>query len=342
MVAFADSARADPTAAEVAVARKAFAQATELESQKQWAEAEVKLREALAIKETPGLRYHLGFCLEHQGKLVEALVEYDRTDEMLQQGAKAPDVAELLGPARDGVRQRVANVTLKTRAKLEGVSIEIDHIPVKDVLVGKVIPQNPGRRVITASAPGRQPFRRELSLGEGESREIVIDLPELGATKGPASQPAAGGPAAGDSSAGAQLDTSRPGSARTIVLVSELAFTAVALGAGVYFTLEKGKSQDQIDAANAELDQQVGTGDSICQKPTKAAENSCGQLPDLTDQRNRSANLALAGFIGAGVGAAATLTTFLLWKPAPRNTARVQFTPVAAPRAFGLGMSGRF
>lgn len=53
-------------------------------------------------------------------------------------------------------------------------------------------------------------------------------------------------------------------------------------------------------------------------------------------------NLALAGFIGAGVGAAATVATFLLWKPAPKNQAALRVTPVASPRALGLGVVGRF
>src|SRR5688572_28856013 len=129
---------AEPTPAEIAVARKLFTEASELEQAKNWSGAEGKLREAVAIKETPGLRYHLGFCLEQQGKLVEALVEYDRADEMLARGVKAPDVAELVGPARDGVKKRVGNIVLKLP---EGVSdkdakIQIDGTAVKPALIG--------------------------------------------------------------------------------------------------------------------------------------------------------------------------------------------------------------
>lgn len=339
----AGTALAEPTAAEVAVARKAFADATELEKDKKWAEAEAKLREAIAIKETPGLRYHLGFCLENQHKLVEALVEYDRAEEMLRLGAKAPDVSELLGPARDGVKKRVAGIKLELPAKVEGVVIELDGVPVKPALIGKVVPQNPGKLVITARAPGRQPFRREIELDEGESRELTIDLPEKTAAAGPAATEPAPGQSSAGGSASASLDSAKPGSTRTIVLIGEAAFTTVALGAGIFFTIQKGKSQDEIDAADAELTKLSGSG-NVCAKASLSEQERdyCGQLESLTDQRNRQANLALAGFIGAGVGAAATVATFLLWKPAPKNQATLRVTPVASPRALGLGVVGRF
>lgn len=339
----AGTALAEPTAAEVAVARKAFADATELEKDKKWAEAEAKLREAIAIKETPGLRYHLGFCLENQHKLVEALVEYDRAEEMLRLGAKAPDVSELLGPARDGVKKRVAGIKLELPAKVEGVVIELDGVPVKPALIGKVVPQNPGKVVITARAPGRQPFRREIELDEGESRELTIDLPEKTAAAGPAATEPAPGQSSAGGSASASLDSAKPGSTRTIVLIGEAAFTAVALGAGIFFTIQKGNSQDEIDAADAELTKLSGAG-NVCAKASLSEQERdyCGQLESLTDQRNRQANLALAGFIGAGVGAAATVATFLLWKPAPKNQAALRVTTVASPRALGLGVVGRF
>ena len=88
--------------------------------------AEEKLREALAIKETPGLRYHVAYCQEQQGKLVEALVDYDRADELIQHGAAAADVAELIGPARDSLRERVPTLTVSVPKDVTGASLEVD------------------------------------------------------------------------------------------------------------------------------------------------------------------------------------------------------------------------
>src|SRR5450432_1242199 len=92
-------AHAEPTPAEISTARQAFESAVALEADQKWLEASTKLREALAIKDTPGLRFHLAHCEEQQGLLVEAALDYDRANELLQHGAKAPDVQKLLATA---------------------------------------------------------------------------------------------------------------------------------------------------------------------------------------------------------------------------------------------------
>src|SRR5690606_8548188 len=66
----APSAGAEPTATELAVARRLFREATQLEERQRWDLAAQKLREAIRIKETPGLRFHLAHCQENMGLLV--------------------------------------------------------------------------------------------------------------------------------------------------------------------------------------------------------------------------------------------------------------------------------
>ncbi len=77
---------------------------------------------------------------------------------------------------------------------------------------------------------------------------------------------------------------------------------------------------------------------------TNHPEEDCEQLSNLTDQRDRSKTLSTLGFIGAGVGAAATVATFVLWQPKEKSVARslrVAPTPVAGGGAF-LSVSGAF
>ncbi len=59
---YAVGAHAEPSAADIASARRLFSEATELRRAGQWSDAAAKLREAIAIKETPGLRFHLAHC----------------------------------------------------------------------------------------------------------------------------------------------------------------------------------------------------------------------------------------------------------------------------------------
>src|SRR5688572_26156008 len=66
-------ARAEPSATELSVARKLFQEASELESRDDFEGARKKLRAALEIKDTPGLRFHLGYCAEQLGEFVTAL-----------------------------------------------------------------------------------------------------------------------------------------------------------------------------------------------------------------------------------------------------------------------------
>lgn len=340
------------------MARKSFAEATELEKAEKWSEAEAKLREALAIKETPGLRYHLGYCLEQQGKLVDALVELDRADEMLRRGAKAPDVEKLLAAARERVKKSVGEVTLRLGANLKGAAVELDGVVVKPALIGKGIPVNPGQHVVTAKQTGRVPYRRELQVDAGGNVDVLITM---GVQSAGGAGPAAGAPAPGPSgvggsqggdgaessgSASASLDdAAKSGSAKTWVLIGEGVVTLAALGAGIYFTGQAGDSEGEIDDASKELEDR-GYDDTVCSDPPDKAKSACSQLADLTDQRDRQKNYALAGFIGAGVGAAATVATFFLWQPSAKSSAArsVRVTPVANhhTRTLGLGVIGRF
>src|SRR5262245_45898151 len=80
------TALAEPTATELAVARRLFAEAVDLEHDERWELAASKLRDALAIKDTPGLRFHLAHCEEKRGHLVEAMLNYDRASELIAAG----------------------------------------------------------------------------------------------------------------------------------------------------------------------------------------------------------------------------------------------------------------
>jgi tetratricopeptide (TPR) repeat protein len=329
----------EPTAAEIAVARKLFAEAAALEKAEKWVEAEAKLREAIAIKETPGLRYHLGFALEQQGKLVAALVEYDRASELLGSGVKAADVSELVGPAAERVRGRVAQVTVKLAMAPRDAKIELDGTPVKAALIGKAMPANPGKHVITGTAPGHQSFRKEITLAEAQTAEVSIDMPVIRKVGAGPVQPG-GTPSAGqgsESSAPPEPDSSAGskgsgGSTRTYVLIGEAALVAIGAGAGIFYFIDKGNAQDQVDIADTYIKNATDPKDK---------QNYQKQRADLVDQRDRASMLSTLGFVGAGAGAAALITTLLVWKPAKTERA-TWVTPVAFPAFGGLAAGARF
>ncbi len=193
------------------------------------------------------------------------------------------------------------------------------------------------------TAAGFQPFEVEVALGEADKKTVDVTLEPAAAAAALAETRAseAGPDAAGDSAPASSSST------RTYVLIGGAAFTAVALATGIGFTLYGNDRNDQAEAANAYISAPVsegglgaGNSSSACQNPASdAIRTTCQQLDDLLDERDQARTFALIGFIGAGVGAAATVATYFLW-PEASERAAVGVTPVAGGAMLGVG--GRF
>src|SRR5207253_3079963 len=129
--AIAPMARAaEPTKAEVALARQFFDAATAAENEGRWREALEQLNKAVAIKETAGLRYHLGFVKENLGLLADALVEYQRASSLAQTGGASAEVERLIVPKLSEIRRRVPTLTVHVPADVKNAQLRIDHAPV--------------------------------------------------------------------------------------------------------------------------------------------------------------------------------------------------------------------
>jgi hypothetical protein len=337
-------ASGEPTAGEIAVARQLFAEATAFEHAQRWREAEAKLREAIAIKETPGLRFHLALCQEKQGMLVEALVDYDRAGELIRKGTRAPDVASLLGPARAALEQRVARLAISVSGA-EAPVVELDGTRLAPTVVGRAMPVNPGAHTIVVSAPGRTTFSQQVTLTEGEQRSLAATLHPTGAAAAPAAgtapaartAPAAAAPpgprAARPVANGARVPEPprerRPSvappstdSLRVPVILALGGASLVALGVGVGFTIARDNDEEDAADLQIELDRQQQS----CASPSAGSAALCQALDESIADLHAHETAAIAGYAVAGAGAAATLATALLW-PAP---ARKQSGPRAA------------
>jgi tetratricopeptide (TPR) repeat protein len=125
----AGSAAADSAPNAVEHARRLFTEARDLEQSSRWLQAAAKLDQALGIKETPGLRFHLAYCQEQSGQLVEAFANYQRAAALLADGREAPDVARLLEPAQRSVDQRLPRVTLAANRGVAGTTLNVARLP---------------------------------------------------------------------------------------------------------------------------------------------------------------------------------------------------------------------
>jgi len=315
-LALAPAIRAQPSAGELATARQLFQEATALERRSAWREASAKLDAALAIKETPGLHFHRAHCAEQLGELVLAARHYARSDELIVAGQAAPDVAELLVPARARVLARVARLTLEFPHDVTGESVEIDGALVREA-PGTAVLLDPGRHRVVARAPGRRDFEMEITLIEGQTQTLEVAF---------APPPSADSPPPRTSALESQAtsDTSSGFGTREIVLIGEATVVVAGLGAGIGFSIARASAQDRVDAANSTLDAGGGDGSTECSDPNPPS--ACAELDAAIDDRERAARFATIGFVTAGVGAITTILTWAVW-PTDRPATALRVAP---------------
>jgi len=236
---------ADPISTEIVLARALFAEARAAEDAKDWALAASKLRDAIAIKETGGLRFHLAYCEEQQGMLVEALVDYERSDD-LTAGATEEFRAQL-PVKRESLRRRIPTITILVPPKPPNPTLSVDGHAMPPAVLGKPIPLNPGRHTLVVSAPEHAAFTTQVSLNETDSvvaNAILSPLPKrflVSALK--PSPPAVTPPLQPipDAAASTGLPT------RTYVLIGEAAVALGAIGLGIGYTLRASSEEELAD-----------------------------------------------------------------------------------------------
>jgi len=339
-------AHAEPSPTEIATAKQAFENAVLLEADQKWVDATSKLHVALAIKDTPGLRFHLAHCEERQGFLVEAALDYDRASELLKQGAKAPDVQKLLVPASAELKRRIPRVTVEIPTDAVSPAAQLDgkaYAP-SELALGEAL--NPGPHQLKVSASGRSPFESSFSLKEGDQLAIVAELPVYPAPVGGATPAGAPVTPSVQSAPLPRVDSSASGrsaaatSARGYLLVGESALTVAGLALGIGYALAESSARDRVAAAQARIDQVLPGSTSACSSPTASLGSSCADLSTAINDHDRDATWSTIGFVTAGVGATALLTTWLVYRSADAESTSRSVEPVVA---FGhIGLRGRF
>lgn len=156
-------------------ARALFDEAGELERLGQWSAAQEKLRAAVRIRETPHLRYALGWALENDDKLLEAKVEYETATRLAAQKAGAEDVGRLATARISEVEKKTPLVQVRVPGgSAAGAQVIVDGRAT--AMKGDVVtlPVNPGSRVIRIERSGRPPTEQLVYVPRGMVR--VVDL----------------------------------------------------------------------------------------------------------------------------------------------------------------------
>ena len=335
----AHAAHAEPTAAEISAARRAFDGALDAETEQRWADAALKLREAIAVKDTPGLRFHLAHCETELGHLVGASLEYDRALELMRRGAKAPDVQKLLEPARSALLARIPRLTLDIPADAQSPRVSIDNraYPASEAELG--VPLDPGLHQLRVLASGRGAFERALSLKEGDRLVLPVVLP-LAAPPGGPSEPAPEPTPKVSPPTAAAPPERRASPAKLYLMIGESLLTAAGLGVGIGYAIARGSATDRIDTAQSRIETAAPDNPTACATPTSALLGACSDLEAAIDDHHRAVMVSEVGFVSAGIGATALLTTWLVYPSGDAPNAGLSVQPTVG---FGrLGLIGRF
>ncbi len=282
---------------------------------KDWKQAEDDFHRADALFHAPTLILGLARAQAAQGKFVEAWENYHRV--VLENVTSSPGFVKALADAQSeigAIEGRRSRVTV-TVTGADAPKVTIDEAPIRVEALGIERFIDPGSHVFKAAADGYLPATQALTIGEGSTQKVVLEL-----QKDPAAlvvAPAPVGTAAPYSPVGAEPASSSGGSspARTVGLVA-LGVGGVGLIEGVVTgVLALGKHSDLSKACT----------NGTC----PPSENS-----DLSTYHTMG-TLSTVGFIVGGVGVAGGLVLVLT---APKS--RPAATGLSVTPYLGFGTAG--
>lgn len=155
--------------AETDRARSLFAEGVELVAGSQFAEAEARFRQALAIRDAPAIRYNLASVLFEQGEYPEAQVENERALAAANVPAAVQTAATEL---RAHIAERAAYVRFELAGPATGGSISVDGYVLTQP--GLEIPLSPAAHTVTVTLRGEEVARRDVEVALGEHRVISL------------------------------------------------------------------------------------------------------------------------------------------------------------------------
>ena len=175
------------TEADLAAARRLFAEGLTDEQAGRHAAALEKFTRVQAVRDTQAVRYRIATCLEALGRLRAALEAYTATSVAASTDAESASIARASREKVEALGRRVARliVTLPSPTPADAL-VKVDDEPIAANAIGTPIVVNPGAHEITASASNAAPFRAQITLAEGAQSTVQA---ALAARQPPAPEP---------------------------------------------------------------------------------------------------------------------------------------------------------
>lgn len=162
------------TASETAAARRLFRQGLAAARGGEWAEAVASFERSYAIAPRPNTLLNLAGAQAQTGALVAATESYRRflaeATGRRSRRLRARAAAEL-----EELEGRLAHLTVTVDGLTESDSVRLDGEELSRALLGVDFPVDPGARVLLVRRGARDLVREELTLAEGERRDVSLD-----------------------------------------------------------------------------------------------------------------------------------------------------------------------
>jgi hypothetical protein len=306
---------AEPTASDRATARTLAQEGQHALENRNYVMAIDKFTRADSLVHAPTLLLGLARAQVGSGKLVEAQENYNR---IIREGV-APNSPKSWSKAVDDANKEVGAISARipwvTISVLGPSSPEvvIDSTPVPHASLGVKRAINPGTHKVKVSAEGYLPQEKTITLTEGQSLTVNIELEQAPEAPAPAEKKIA--------ATAADTNLAEP----TGEWHRTLAY--VAFGVGGASLIVGGVAGGLAIAKHSELEKECAAG--TC---------ALSQQPNV-DSYRRLGTIADVGFIVGGVGLA-TGIVLLVTKPKSTPTSAAYWTPYVG--LGGAGVKGAF
>jgi hypothetical protein len=316
---------------DAAQAKRLFADGMKHLAAGEWDQACPRFEQSLACHPRASTQTKVAGCREHEGKLAEALVEYQNALTLETDAKKTREVEAEIRTFIDAIDARVPRLTITVSPQVADLQVKLNGRPVSSAQLGSPLRVDPGEQRVAVSAPGYPEEQVTVALDERSSRDVAILLKATAPVRSPEPELLTGRelslrpvapvapPAPPPTFAGrpttlpaAPIEVTRAprfGARQTAALVAG-GVAVVSLGVAGYFGL---RTRSLVSEAKAQC----------------FPDGSCPQ--GGIDTLHRASQAQLTGFVLAGLGVTSAVAGVVLLVTGARETTGVALSAMMSP-----------
>ena len=137
-----------------------------------FAKACPKLEESQRLDPAPGTQFKLGECFEQVGRTADTWALFLNVAAAAK-SAGMPDPRRIARDRATALEPKLAKLVIVVTSPPPGIEVTRDGVAVGAAQWGSAVALDPGLHPITASAPGKEPWKGEVNVGEGGATVTV-------------------------------------------------------------------------------------------------------------------------------------------------------------------------